>query len=317
MKIEIGESLMLSYLKHVKKCIFYQTNWKVSSNWSVNQNTFDKVLSTYTSIIKNPEFSDIFKSELNQLIKQSEIDVIGIDSNNKIYTADIAFHENGLNYGSKIETKNRVFKKLFRSYLTLLAYFPDRKYELIFASPKVHNATEQIILDYFTVLNTNFSNENVTFKYVSNEKFRDEIIVPTIDKTKEDSDTNELFIRAIKLSNLFEMISNEKENNVRKILEMKNESIISEIDVNKVYSSNEKLIFEFVPGDERIFKQELLKTKKARRTWYYSTKSPEVDIWDASKFTIESSLRGNINSTNKVRVWKNTGLLKIKFEIIK
>ena len=33
MKIEIGESLALSYLKHVKKCTFYQTNWKSSSQW--------------------------------------------------------------------------------------------------------------------------------------------------------------------------------------------------------------------------------------------------------------------------------------------
>ena len=34
MKIEIGESLALSYLKHVKKCVIYQTNWKSSSQWA-------------------------------------------------------------------------------------------------------------------------------------------------------------------------------------------------------------------------------------------------------------------------------------------
>ena len=33
MKIEIGESLALSYLKHVKNCVIYQTNWKSSSQW--------------------------------------------------------------------------------------------------------------------------------------------------------------------------------------------------------------------------------------------------------------------------------------------
>ena len=311
MKIEIGESLMLSYLKHIKKCIFYQTNWKVSSNWSIDENTFDNVLFIYNNIIKNQKFSDIFKSELNQLIKQSEIDVIGMDSNNKIYTADIAFHENGLNYGSKIETKNRVFKKLLRSYLTLLAYFPDKNYELIFASPKVHNATEVIINDYFSVLNNNFSKETVTFRYMSNDVFRDEIVIPTIEKTKNDSDTNELFLRAVKLSNLFEMISNTK------IQEIEASNNHSEIIINNVTTSNEKLILEFVPNDEKIFKQELLKTKKAQRTWYYSNKKPEIDIWDASKFTIESNLRGNINSNNKARAWKDSGLIKIKFEIIK
>jgi hypothetical protein len=205
MKIEIGESLMLSYLKHIKKCRFYQTNWKISSNWDIDENSNDKLLFVYDNIIKHSEFSEIFKqSKLEQLIKQSEIDVIGWDGNDKIYAADIAFHEAGLNYGSKIETKNRVFKKLLRSYLTLLAYFPDKKYELVFASPKVHNATEDTIKDYFKVLNNDFSKENVTFKYISNDIFRDEILIPVISETKIDSDTNELFIRAIKLSSLFE-----------------------------------------------------------------------------------------------------------------
>jgi len=208
MKIEIGESLMLSYLKHIKKCFFYQANWKVSSNWDIDENSNDKVSFIYGNIINHSEFSEIFKqSKLEQLIKQSEIDVIGWDGKDKIYAADIAFHEAGLNYGSKIETKNRVFKKLLRSYLTLLAYFPNKKYELIFASPKVHNATEEIIKDYFNILNKDFSEKNVTFNYISNDLFKDEIFIPTIEKTKIDSDTGELFIRAVKLLNLFGIIS--------------------------------------------------------------------------------------------------------------
>jgi len=44
MKIEIGESLMLSYLKHVKKCLFYQANWKVSSNFPIIQNDKTKLI---------------------------------------------------------------------------------------------------------------------------------------------------------------------------------------------------------------------------------------------------------------------------------
>lgn len=38
MKIEIGESLALSYLKHVKKCVIYQNNWKISSKWDKPEN---------------------------------------------------------------------------------------------------------------------------------------------------------------------------------------------------------------------------------------------------------------------------------------
>ena len=34
MKIEIGESLALSYLKHVKKCVFYKNKWNISIKWA-------------------------------------------------------------------------------------------------------------------------------------------------------------------------------------------------------------------------------------------------------------------------------------------
>ena len=33
MKIEIGESLIYSWLRHEKKCIVVQNNWKVSPEW--------------------------------------------------------------------------------------------------------------------------------------------------------------------------------------------------------------------------------------------------------------------------------------------
>jgi hypothetical protein len=308
MKIEIGESLMLSYLKHVKKCLFYQANWKVSSNWHSDDISSDKVSFSYNNIIKHSEFSDIFKaSKLEQLIKQSEIDVIGWDGNDKIYAADIAFHEAGLNYGSKIETKNRVLKKLLRSYLTLLAYFPNKKYELIFASPKVHKDIENMIKDSFKVLNNNFSEENVTFRYISNDVFRDEILFPTIEKTENDSDTNELFIRAIKLSNMFEMISSGKEiSTQQEIIHTSN---------GDERTNNDKLLLEFIPNDKKKFKQELIRAKKAKRTWYYKDKSSKTDIWDASKLTMKSNLGKNIHSNNKARRWKETGLIKIKFEI--
>ena len=33
MKIEIGESVCYSFLRHVKQCWLVQTNWKVSESW--------------------------------------------------------------------------------------------------------------------------------------------------------------------------------------------------------------------------------------------------------------------------------------------
>ena len=120
MKIEIGESLMMSYLKHVKKCIFYQLNWKISSNWDTPENS-ENIQFVYNKIISYPEFTGIFKkSELDQLIRQSEIDVIGMDSNNKIYAIDIAFHEGGLSYGDKnVNLWDRVADIIWNCYQSI------------------------------------------------------------------------------------------------------------------------------------------------------------------------------------------------------
>ena len=311
MKIEVGESLMLSYLKHVKKCIFYQTNWKVSSKWGVSNETFDKVQYVYDKIKKHPEFGEIFTPELNQLIRQTEIDVIGLDSNDCVYTGEIAFHEAGLNYGSKVETKNRVFQKLLRSYLALMAYFPNKKYELLFASPKVNQATEVIISDYFKVLQRDFAEENASFKYVSNNNFFENILEPAILESRNDSDTNELFIRSMILNNMFER----KKKRVQETMSFENISRpITQ--VNRIINYDDDLILEFEPGNQRVFERELIKTKQARRIIFYKDNRVEKQIWNANNFTERSNLIGNIRSNNLIRQWKELGIVKVRFEIL-
>ncbi|MCX7066221.1 MAG: hypothetical protein NTW85_00745 [Methylococcales bacterium] len=211
MKIEIAESLILSYLKHIKKCLIVQTNWKVSSNWDIEETANNQTQVVYDKIIVHPEFSDIFKkSELRQILRQSEVDAIGISiSLNKIFLTEIAFHEGGLNYtGGKSETKKRIIKKLLRAYLTALQLFPNYSYEVIFASPKVNPATEKEIKEFFELLNNDFSSEQISFKYFSNEEFEREILLPTIEVSKSEADMSELFMRAIKLVELFNLLDN-------------------------------------------------------------------------------------------------------------
>lgn len=40
MKIEMGESLALSWLRHVKKCSIVQANWKPSFEWEERDDWF-------------------------------------------------------------------------------------------------------------------------------------------------------------------------------------------------------------------------------------------------------------------------------------
>jgi len=202
MKIEIGESLVYSYLRHEKKCLITQINWKPSGNWIIPEDVRDRAEHAFNKINKHHAFSDLFKSEFSQTIRQAEIDVLGIGQNNCIYAFEVAFHENGLQYGGKIETRNRVFKKLLRGYITLKCYFPDHKFYISFCSPKVNPATETHILDYFEILMHDFQSDDISFHYYSNDKFNTDIAQKTLAQTITEADSSELFARSIKLLNI-------------------------------------------------------------------------------------------------------------------
>lgn len=322
MKIEIGESLALSYLKHVKKCVLYQNNWKISSRWRQLDKGKNKKNTTLEEKIFNEikiRFNGVFKSSFNQTIKQAEIDVLGMDKEGKIYAIDIAYHEKGLSYDKDNNvTINKMIKKLLRSYLILLSYFPDRDYEIIFASPKVGDTKEQLILVAFDKLRELFPNKNtevknkVEFKYISNEAFKEEILDKTIEASKKDSDTNELFMRSYKLLKLFNKISTitEKTKNLNK-----ENPPTDYIEFVFKPSDEKSLEFEFIPSDEKQFKKELIKTKQAKITWFYPDRQEET-IWNADKISENSKIRENIRNRKKVKAREKSGLYKVKLEII-
>ena len=117
---------------------------------------------------------------------------------------DIAYHEYGLNYKNKDKTIKNLKKKLLRSYLLLRSYFPeDYEYEIIFASPKVGPTLDKELEDATEALNDLrddvLSKGAVVFKYIANDKFKDKILDPTLEASKDDADTNELFLRSYKL----------------------------------------------------------------------------------------------------------------------
>jgi hypothetical protein len=52
MKIEIGESLLLSWLRHIKECQLVQTNWKPSSKWELkHKETLEKLMQESSNVI--------------------------------------------------------------------------------------------------------------------------------------------------------------------------------------------------------------------------------------------------------------------------
>ena len=209
MKIEIGESLAVSYLKHVKRCVIYQTNWKSSSQWAFLGEVKD-ASEAFERLVKDGllSFQGKTKPSFSQFLKQAEIDILGINLfEKKMYVMDIAYHEDGLNYKNEDRTIKSFKKKLLRSYLLLRSYFPeDYKYEIIFASPKVRPKLNKELEDATEALNDLrddvLSKGAVVFKYIANDKFKDKILDPTLEASKDDADTNELFLRSYKLLNL-------------------------------------------------------------------------------------------------------------------
>ncbi|MDQ1002684.1 hypothetical protein QFZ28_003084 [Neobacillus niacini] len=80
MKIEIGESLMLSWLKHIKKCQTAQLNWKASTHsWELhNEDTIKKIMNSTKKYFLEKHNLNIYKNTTShlQFLQQGEIDFL-------------------------------------------------------------------------------------------------------------------------------------------------------------------------------------------------------------------------------------------------
>lgn len=204
MKVEIGESLGYSFLRHVKKCWLVQTNWKASDDWPKHLKDSDLEQEFSDMRRKFAQYGSVFgkTTSSSQLLKQSEIDVVGVGFSGDIYAVEVAFHENGLQYGPKQETQKRVLKKMLRAKFLLDAYqLADGKQHIYFVSPKVHQGVKPGLDEVFAWLKKEYS-EGVDWQLLTDDKFVSDLLVPTLNKAKGVADTSELFMRSVKLLEL-------------------------------------------------------------------------------------------------------------------
>lgn len=217
----MGESLFYSWLRHVKQCHVVQTNWKVSPQWELkNVEEISTLYDSFSVLFQEENGFEIFKknSGMNQFLHQAECDTLGIciDSNEITYYAvDVAFHENGLNYGSKDTTIMKVLAKSIRSALCLYGYLGTRKAEIIFASPKINNAILKSLESCIEQVNKVFNQMNFDFKIrlICNDTFFDVVLNPIIKLSEGIADTNELFLRAYQMYTMF--ATNDKPNFIK------------------------------------------------------------------------------------------------------
>lgn len=206
MKIEMGESIVYSWLKHCKGCGIVQLNWKPSpSSVKDHDKRVLDLMASAQEMFKN--IPNLFKKNKPcQLVKQCEVDVLGYNFQDKtLYASEVAFHESGLSYKNVKESVRRVIAKMIRSAIALQEIFPGVHAQIIFISPKVGNNIGELLKQNFEKINT-FSVKqklNCRFAFVINEDFRTEIFEPVCKVSLEVADTSELFMRSLKLAKIF------------------------------------------------------------------------------------------------------------------
>jgi hypothetical protein len=284
MKIEIGESLMRSWLRHIQGCQFAELNWKPSSSWPVCGDV-QPLMNAARDHFKNELGVEIFGNQTAyQVLKQGEIDVLGIRLKPngeviKVYSVDMAFHEGGLNYGGVAETLNRVLKKLIRSTMVIRSVFGSLPQQAVFASPVVGRPYVSALTNAMQVLEEFLSAHQIACEasLVVNDSFRQEVLDPIIAVATDVADTSELFLRSYQLLRIFEPAA---------------PRTVSRLDAD----SAEVLRFEFDPSPPDAFKARLLETKMARMTIHYQDEHTEDRIWNAAIFKESSNLLRNLRS---------------------
>ena len=203
MKIEIGESLACSWLRHVRQCWLVQANWKFLEHWE--RCLTDRELQVVFDTVRGrfDVGGGVFKKtrDAGQFLRQGEIDAVGVDHGGGVHGVEIAFHEAGLQYGTTTETNDRVLKKMLRTLLILRAFRPpETPLHIYFLSPKVNPVVQQPLEKTFAALRSEYS--DVEWRFIANDAFTNVVVRPTLDKTSGIADSSELFVRSAKLLEL-------------------------------------------------------------------------------------------------------------------
>ncbi len=203
--MDICESAVYSWLKHVKKCQVIEVNWKPSKEWTIcEEKELDNIMAFCSEHFKNNYgFNLIDKQSLGQKLKQIECDVMGIKHSAEridFYAVETAFHAEGLYYteGKLDGTVKKVVQKLISLALCLKGFFNTNNGEIYFTSPHATKTKEMELNKYVNELQDLFiaNGYNYKFKLLFDAEFNNEIIKPIRKLKKRISDSHEAFARA-------------------------------------------------------------------------------------------------------------------------
>ena len=211
MKIEIGESLFYSWLRHVKDCQIVQTNWKVSPQWDMTAVEELRTLMQYADSFFAAKYGyAVFKQHtMERLLRQGECDVLGMslqqDGSIEYHAVDVAFHENGLLYGDTRDTVERIIKKCLRTAMCLRGYLKAEKAVIVFASPKINPAQLAPLAPCVNDMNSILQMHGFDYqvRLIANAEFETQVLKPILRMSEEVADTAELFMRSYQMYRMF------------------------------------------------------------------------------------------------------------------
>lgn len=206
MKIEMGESIIYSWLRHVKGCEIVQNNWKVSPGWPLMNGTdLQKIMDSVKQKFSG-QYNVFKKNTIDQFLSQGECDAIGTSfQDNSVYGVDVAFHRGGLLYGSRQETVSKVIEKCIRTAMCMLGYLGRSDAEIVFVSPKVGPKIAADINAAINTLKKTTDGLGYHFSYtiIMNDDFKAEILDAVILASNNVDDTAELFMRSYQMIDIF------------------------------------------------------------------------------------------------------------------
>ncbi|CAI3642799.1 Conserved hypothetical protein [Clostridium neonatale] len=215
----LKESLVFSYLKHIKKCKIIQTNWvPKTKDWDEEYDKAKELIRISKNYFKNKYRINIFKniSLDDDIIKlYNNIDAFGITFN-KDYTQDIYGVMCELNESYNEVNIENVLEKIFIISTYLVSYFNRINGNIIIMCSKLNDKNIREIGTYYFDIKEIFRQVNLSFEVsiLINEKFQEEVISKLekvcldIDETEE-----EIYLKSLKLQKQLNYKNNDIEEN--------------------------------------------------------------------------------------------------------
>ena len=182
MKTEFEETMMLLWLKDVKKCQFAQFNWRSStSNAELSNDSAIKNIISITQKYFNDNFNiNASKSTQLNLLQQNEIDLLGLETTfgivNNIYGVNINSYRMDVNKKTNTALLASIFEKMVNTAVLIHANFKITKAQVLFIAPHL-SLTDEIsslmknLDEIFYSLNLQF-----TFHFYTNEDYKNKVV---------------------------------------------------------------------------------------------------------------------------------------------